>query len=572
MPWWSAYPFSRFVLFFVIGILLETYTKIYTPIIAFFLCFLIVIFWIITSSKSDFWKLRRRFLGGLLACICLVLFGIFHTYHYNQINKKNHFITEEDSIFAYKALVSQEVENRSKTYRTVVSLQEIKTKKGWKNKTGKVLLYLKKNQKLNSIPLKYGDILLIKGQANLVSPPPNPAQFDYAKYLSYQNIFHQQFISNKQFEIINHTTPNYIYLYALQSRNYLSKVLKNLVKGSQEFAIATALLLGVREQMDSEILEAYSKTGLMHILAVSGMHVGLLVIFLEFFFFRNWLKSNNSKKRLSYVFLMLIIVWFYALITGLSPSVFRAVMMFSLMVIGKGFSKRPSIYNTLAVSLFVLLFIDPYLLFSAGLQLSYLAVWGIVYFQPIFNKYWSPSNRIVKWFWGIITVSLAAQLVTFPLGLWYFNQFPNYFLLSNLVIIPISIGVMYVGIMTLMLAWIPIISTFLGWVLSTLIWLMNYITFYFQKLPYANIEGVYVNNFEVLILYGMIICFAFFIHSKKYIYWVILGVLSCFWGVSRIFYTFKISQQNELIVYHFSGKTAYKSAKDKKQLFLRKVN
>lgn len=553
MTWWRAYPFIRFSFFLIIGIWLECNFNIYSPMIVLVFLLLIVVFLVGYFLKnSRFWNIKTIFLGGIGSLI-LIFFGIINTYFYTEKHEKNHIYQEKETIIAYQALINQEVEIRKKTLRTTLKIKAILTKKGWKNAKGEVLVYFRKDT--NTIQkniVEYGDEIIIKNAPQLLTSPLNPNQFDFSRYLSYQNIYHQQFIDKNQYQVIQKTTPNYTFYYSLQFRNFCSNTLKNFVKSERESSIAVALLLGVREQMDNEILEAYSATGLMHVLAVSGMHVGLIVFLLDFLFFKKWKKHQKNSVRYRYASIMLILLWFYALVTGMTPSVLRAVMMFSIMIVGTAISSRVSMYNNLGVSCFILLCFNPFLMYSAGLQLSYMAVWGIVYFQPKLSYYYQPKNKILREIWLIISVSITAQLATFPLGVFYFHQFPNYFLLSNLLIIPLSTIILYVGLIALAFYWLPFINVILGTTLYYGIWLMNEITFQLQKLPFSVSDGIFIQEYELFLLYGMIFLLALFIKYKKLIYWKYIAFLVLIFVSFRIFYIYQLKKQNFIVLYHFN--------------------
>ncbi len=557
MTWWRAYPFIRFTFFFVVGILLESYFHIYFSNIVWIFSGLVLLFIGFSFIKKDVFMQFKSIAIGFFGSIILVLFGIIYTHYHTEKYDKNHIYQQKEEIIAYQIVVQQEVELNKKSYRTIGSITSIltknNTKQTWKNAKGKILLYFKKDtNNTKNINIEYGDKIIIKNSPQLLTPPHNPNQFDYSGYLSGQNIYHQQFVDKNDYQILSKSIPNYFFYYSLQFRNWCSNTLKYFVKTERESAIAVALLLGVREQMDNEVLEAYSATGLMHVLAVSGMHVGLILFILDLLFFKGWKNHKKNIIRYQYTIIMLFLLWFYAVITGLTPSVLRAVMMFSFMIVGSAISARLSMYNNLGVSCFVLLCFNPFLIFSAGLQLSYMAVWGIVYFQPKLAFYYQPKNRILKEIWLIITVSITAQLVTFPLGLLYFHQFPNYFLLSNLLIIPLSTVVLYIGLATLAFSWLPFVNTFLGGALYYGIWLMNFLTFQLQKLPYSVTDGIFISRYELFLIYGMIFLFALFIKSKKLFYWKYISFLVLILSISRIFYISQIKKQDFILLYHFN--------------------
>ena len=250
-------------------------------------------------------------------------------------------------------------------------------------------------------------------------------------------------------------------------RDKLLNILKENGLKNNELAVASALILGYKDDLGEELKHSYSSAGATHVLAVSGLHVG--IIFLVLNFLLNIL-DKNDRFKISKAILLICFLWAYATITGLSPSVVRAATMFSFVTIGKSFGKSSSIYNTLCASAFVLLVYNPYLIMEVGFQLSYLAVVGIVYFQSIIYKWIYVKNKFLKYIWMITSVSIAAQLTTFPLGLLYLHQSPTYLFASNLFVIPGAMLIIGLGILLFITSWIPLISGGIGWLLAKFIW------------------------------------------------------------------------------------------------------
>jgi competence protein ComEC len=237
-------------------------------------------------------------------------------------------------------------------------------------------------------------------------------------------------------------------------------------------------------------------------LAVSGLHVGIIYQIVAWVF----LLGNKRKAKNNWLFLVatIAVLWIYAFITGLSPSVLRAVTMFSVVVLAKVVARQSNIYNTLAVSAFILLLWNPYLLMQVGFQLSYIAVIGIVYLQPKFAQLWNVENRTGKFFWSMTCVSVAAQIATFPIGLLYFHQFPTYFWLSNFIVIPAATVILIGGIALLAFSWLDFIACLIGCGLKWFILVLNSLVFKIQEIPGALISGVDISVFETWLIYGCI--------------------------------------------------------------------
>jgi competence protein ComEC len=283
-------------------------------------------------------------------------------------------------------------------------------------------------------------------------------------------------------------------------RYYFAGVIDQYVRRPESKQIALALLLGQKESLSKEVKQAYSATGTQHILAVSGLHVGIIysILLLPLTFF----KQKGHVLQKSYLIFVLGLIWIYALMTGFSPSVVRAVVMFSLVTLGQMRKRKPSIWNILAFSALLLLVLDPDIQTDLGFQLSYLAVAGIVGLQPILLRMWAPSNRVLDYFWQMATVTLAAQLITSPLTLHYFHSFPTYFLVANLLIVPLSYVILCVGVPFLLLAWIPIVGSVLGASVDFLLFIQNEITYTLQELPAALWKGIHLSFVGMVAIWG----------------------------------------------------------------------
>jgi competence protein ComEC len=460
---------------------------------------------------------KARWLGGALVSIILWLLGWFVTIQHNELNKTDHFskktaqqlvatITSEpkvkDDLVRFTADIKQSV-NNGEAYKT----------------SGTLLITIKDELAKN---LFYGEELLIPAKYAPVDPPYNPGEFNYKKYLANKNVHYQAFFYPKQYKIVTAGKGNPVIAYALQLRQNLVNKLKANMQDTTAIAVASTLILGYKVDLSNDVLQAYSKTGTIHILSVSGGHVAII------YFLLGWMLSflNGYKRgRILKAILIIALIWAYALLTGFSPAVCRAAVMISLVITGKTYSRYINNLNLLAASAFALLLYDPFLLTDVGFQLSYIAVGGLVVFQPIVYKWFSFKNRIADKIWLACSVSIAAQVITFPLSAYYFHQFPVYFLVSNLLIAIPIIVIMYSGLLLLILPQMPYVSKALGYVLEQSILLMNKVLAFIEHSPYASIGKIWLNTFEYLLLYAIIILLFYFLYDKKK--WLISAMLAC---------------------------------------------
>lgn len=333
--------------------------------------------------------------------------------------------------------------------------------------TGKTLLNVQRDSLLQ--PFKVDAVFVTTSPLTDLNPPINPNQFDYKKYLEKQYIYHQIFTDQNQLLSIP-SDKNTIFGYAAQLRTHINSRLKLYNFKPDELALINALLLGQRQDISPEILDSYSKAGAIHILAVSGLHVGIVLLLLNALF--RPLEYHRHGKTIKTV-LILIILWGFAIVAGLSASVTRAVMMFSVVAIGMNLKRPSNIFNTLTISMFFLLLFKPLFLFDVGFQMSYLAVIAIVSFQPFLERLWEPRFKPIRKLWQIFTVTLAAQFGVVPISLFYFHQFPGLFFMSNLVIIPVLGIILGMGILVILLASINLLPYWIADVYGGIISAMN---------------------------------------------------------------------------------------------------
>lgn len=416
--------------------------------------------------------------------------------------------------------------------------------------SGKSLIYFEKDTASRN--LHYGDIICFKGNFNEIFANGNPHEFDYRRYLAIHDIHHQAYVQSgnwmKQGE-----KANFLFQQIFNIRDYLSAQLARSGLDEKNLMVANALLLGQKEYLDKEVLRSYSSAGAMHVLAVSGLHVGIVMLLLGFILgpIKKW-----RRGKVMFLSLMLCGIWFYAIITGLSPSVLRAAVMFSFIVLGKELQRDTSIYQSILVSAFMLIVIEPYIIFQVGFQLSYLAVIGIVYIQPKIANLIYVKNVVLDKAWQITSVSIAAQLATFPLGLYYFHQFPNFFMISNLIVIPLAFALLIIGLSFFILHWIPIISDVLIFVFDSLLSLLNSGVSWIQNLPYSIVWGISIHWYEVFLLYLIIVMGIVALVKKSYK--LLMGgmILSASMLFLNILEVYQINAENKLFVYNVNNEVA----------------
>lgn len=546
---WAPFAMVRVTACLVAGIL----TAIYFPemlsvnSVACITTLLTISYFLIVLAQRES---KFKSVVGLVGLMSIGFIGYGLVLVRTESNNSLHFMNEQDSIQSYMGVVRSVPEVKIKSWKVEMEVKAIKTKL-WKPTEGKVLLYISKD----SLPLnwKYGDQILLRGRPTLLKDPANPGEFDYKRFLGFRNIYHQHFVRMHQVKWLAPANRKGFIFYSHQMREWALGKINLYVNGQQAQAIASALVLGVTEGLDNDLLNAYAASGAMHVLAVSGLHVGIIYALL-LFLLKPFGKFHGSAWLVAG--LSLLCLWSFAFITGLSPSVLRAVTMFSFVALAKPFAQRTNIYNTLAASAFALLLYNPYLIMSVGFQLSYLAVLGIVYLQrPIYNL-WEVKSRIGDWVWQITCVSLAAQIATFSLGLLYFHQFPVYFLVSNLFVIPLSTAVLLAGILLLCFSVIPVAALIIGKFLEWIIYLLNQTVFLTEKLPFSLINNIHITTLQCWLLMGVLVGIVLIFEWKNLK--TLFVALACGVAFSLLQWMqhLNVSSENQWVVYSIKGHTA----------------
>ena len=464
-------------------------------------------FIIFNLNYARFGLYKLRWIGGSVITLILFLAGWVSVIRYNELNSQIHFSKTTAQYLIVKINNEPAVKNGLVRFTAAAEQQVINNKR---IKTSGTLLIAIKDSAANK--LYYGDELLIPAKYNTIDPPFNPAEFNYKRYLANQNIYYQAFLYPKQYIVLDHNAGNTVIAYSLRLRQRLIEKLKLHMRDTSAIAVASTLILGYKADLSNELLQAYSKTGTIHILSVSGGHVAVIYMLLNLVF--GFLGRYRYGKVIKAV-IIITLIWYYSLLTGFSPAVCRAAVMISMIIIGKTYSRYINTLNILALSAFLLLLYDPYFIADVGFQLSYLAVAGLIIFQPLVYKLVTFKNKWGNKLWAACSVSIAAQAITFPLSALYFHQFPVYFLVSNLfIIIPAEI-IICVGMAYLLIPEIQIISATLGWVLEKSILLMNKVLVVIEHAPFASVGKIWLTTTEYLLACILIICLFYFLFDRK---------------------------------------------------------
>ena len=472
----------------VIGILLAHFAKLSFQSILYITIGLVIsagIYWLILRSK-----INKSPLFGILACFCMIGIGMTsyniqnETLRPQYYSNQNHLENQNVIIFQIEKRLKPDAYND----KYIVGIKSFNNKEA----TGHLLINVRRDSVANLFNVD--DVLFTSAELKVIQKPLNPYQFDYSKYLELKQVYHQLYLNSDNILQLSDSKST-IYGYADQLRQTINTKLIEAGFKDEVLSIMNALLLGQRQTIDKTIYNNYVNSGTIHILAVSGLHVGILLWILNFVFSPLlYLKYGHFIRP----FILVSILWSFAVVAGLSPSVTRAVTMFSIISIAMHLKRPTNIYNTLVISAFVILLFEPSFLFSVGFQMSYLAVLGIISVQPTIYKLWKTKYYLTDKLWQILTVTLAAQVGVVPISLFYFHQFPGLFFISNIVVIPFLGLILGLGLLVIAFALIgflpkPIVITY-SFIIESLnhfiAWIAQFEDFLFRDIPFTLLQVI----------------------------------------------------------------------------------
>ncbi|HET9571769.1 MAG TPA: ComEC/Rec2 family competence protein [Bacteroidales bacterium] len=455
-----------------------------------------------------------RWLPGVcIFCLWMALGGI----NGRLLNEKASFPDEANAFLAHVQVVSLPVEKpKSKQCEIAIEKTEVRFN-GWRGKH--LQLYTQKNAAFG-----LGDHLQIKLKPKRPELPTNPFDFDFASWLRHKGICGTTYA--KDWILVKKASNWNIKAMAERMRQLLLERFSKAGIEGGEFALVSALVLGETNQLTVETKTAFSVSGISHILSVSGLHVAVVYAILAFMLsFLNRLDRWRIPKQV----LIILILFFYAFLTGFSPSVIRSAFMFSLLALGKCLHRKSQTLNTVLFSAFVLLLWNPSYLYDLGFQLSYLAVFFIVVVHPKLVAVWTPSVKATRYLWEMLCLSFVAQVGTSPLTIYAFHSFPNYFLVNNLIAVPFSSLIIYVALAFLLLSGLPWLGTLFAWLLETCLHGFLVMVETTGSLPHATTGNLYPNLWQVLGFYLILLTFfiAFLLKRRTWVIPFLVSIL-CF--------------------------------------------
>lgn len=545
IPFFRKAPFIRLLPGFLIGITVQYYFP-HTTLWVYIFSFITISVLIYLQLLSVQLKFRFR---KLTACLLYALFFCLGS----LVTRERSIQYQKDWIGQYPAngytmaiqLTDHPVE-RKKTWKATATILAIKQNKQWKKVSGKILLYFNKD----ITRLQKGLTIITRKTLQPITPIQNPGAFDYKAYCARQNIYHSIYLQQGDFTIAARGFTKKSWLQNTQW--YIRSVFRNYIQGDQERAIAEALVIGYKYELDDDLLQAYSNTGVVHIIAISGMHLGLIYGILILL---TRLLQNNYWIKWIRSLLIFLCIWSFTFLTGAGPSVLRAAVICSFLILGDALHRKTNTYNSLAASAFCLLLLNPFYVWDIGFQLSYMAVLSIVWIAgPLYRSIYF-SFTPMQYLWQLMAVTLSAQVLTTPIILYHFHQFPNLFLITNLLIVPLSGLVLYGCLVLILLSKFTALATFFGKLIQQLLYGMNQCIFFFDEWVYAVTDHIQLNLWQVLLYYTAVVCIACRMLYKKTFWSYIAAVCLCIVTMFHSYRQINIRKSTKIVVYQVQGNT-----------------
>jgi len=558
---WRGRPFLRILPFFAAGILVARngYADRLPPMTTILLlsAFLILLSVALTKSTKSF---KYSWITGLLLDIALLVSGLALTVQ--QISQSEVKLDENPHAVWEGKLITEPVQ-RAKTVKFILKIFKRADRDSILPRSVKVLAYLK----ADTLPagMYLGTTLLFQGKMSPVEAPKNPEEFDYQHYLLDRGIKYRVYINKKRWKKLSAPEEFSIATAFGHWRNRLLQSLRSQGLTQKEYAVAAAILLGYDQLIAPDLHQDFTAAGAVHILCVSGMHVG--IIFLLFNFLFGFLLRFNNGDYMRNI-LLLFMIWSYALLTGLSPSVTRAATMISLFIVADMLGREYDNFNVLAASAFLLLLLHPLLLFDVGFQLSYAAVTGILMFYfPLYRSVYF-GNKILQTIWAALVVSFSAQLGAFAVAAHYFHQFPLYFLLTNLAVFLLSYLIIFSGMAFLVLSWVPFINHLLAFLLAKTVSLLIFMVRFVASLPYSAVYNLYFPWLKVILIFALLV-WSYYLFVRKNLHMLIpaLATLVLLLGMHTLRQV-QLLRQQKFIVYSLRHHTAIDLISGNKHILL----
>jgi competence protein ComEC len=543
LHFWNKMPVFRYLIPLISGILLQWYFK-FSPFLS--IGIISIAFIAIISYNWLFIKYKFRFalIGGIFINLVFLGLGALLVWQKDVRNNKNWYGPQLEGHTGIITILQEPLVLKPNSYKALATVKGIIKNDSIYPATGNIIIYFKKE--IDKDQLTTGSQIIVTKTPDPIENAGNPGSFDYKRFSLFKGITHQVFLQSSDFKILQTKDIGFFKEHISLLRYSIIKILRKYIQGDKEKGLAEALLVGYKDDLDKNLVQAYTNTGVVHLIAISGLHVGLIYTILLFI-------TKKLKTRRMNLFRILVILcglWIFAFLAGAQPSVLRSSLMFSLLATAQATGKRSYSFNALAFSAFILLCINPFLVWDVGFQLSYAAVTSIlIFFRPVYNLL-TTQNKPLDYLWTITSVTLAAQIFTLPVSMYHFHQFPTLFLPTNFIAVPLVCIILIGEVILTAIFFIEPIAKILGFILSKLIFLLNTHIERMNTVSFAVWDGIYLNVIQVILLLAFAATFSSWLFDKKKLlfYCSIASILAFFTLRSISF--FSSVQQQKLIVYN----------------------
>lgn len=541
MNLWREAPFVRLLICLITGIVAQWTCRLPVVVVAGVMggCLLGVMGYFFLPAGKQF---RWRMVMGVMVQLMVVCCGALLLWKNDVRERQDWFGRNYGPSLNVMATLEEPLAEKTNSYKALARVDAVcRGDSAWKG-SGSIILYFRKDSSVRQ--LGYGSCILFRRPLREVRSAGNPGSFDYRSYCLFKGITHQVFLNADDFVLVQGKNRSAVGEMIHESRRLVIEGLKRYIPGKKEQGLAEALLIGYKDDLDKDLVQAYADTGVVHVIAISGLHLGLIYWML--------LRLTVPLRKMRWLRAALIIasLWMFSLMAGAQPSVLRSAVMFTCMAAGEAFSRSGSMYNTLALSAFALLCHNPYWLWDAGFQLSYSAVLSIVlFFRPIYN-WFCFDNKLLDAAWKLNAVTLSAQLLTLPVSVYHFHRFPLLFLFTNLVAVPLSSLILAGEILLCTLLWCPAPARITGRLLHHAIRLMNGYVERLDGVSFAVWEGLSISLPQALLATVIILALGYWLMEKsKASLWLGLSCLLAF-TILRTISFYEAQRRQKLVVYN----------------------
>ncbi len=536
-------PFVRILPALMAGILIQWYGQAH-PLVWIILLIAFTFIACCFFFIPFFRRYKYSIPGGVAILIIFLSLGALLCHHHDIRKNKNWFGKNYNDTVVCLAMIEEPPVKKIRSYKAIASIDG-----------GKIIIYS------DTLP-GYGSRIAFRKTLQPIRNAGNPGGFDYSRYALFKGITHQVYLKRSEYVILTSQNGSLLKNTIYKARSGVLDILRTNIPGKKELGLAEALLIGYKDDLDPELVQTYSNTGVVHIIAISGMHLGLIYWIL--------LVLVKPFKRFRWLRTVVIIagLWAFSLLAGAQPSVLRSALMFSFIALGENFGRKNSVFNSLAASAFLLLCMNPFLLWDAGFQLSYAAVLSIVLFmRPIYNWFYI-KNKLLDFCWKLNAVTIAAQVLTIPLTIYHFHQFPTLFLLSNFLAVPLSSIIVLGEIFLCTVSFLPSLALLAGKLISFLTLVMNKYVEQIETFPASRWGGLQITFLQSILLFIFIAGFSYWLieRSRQSLQWAVLSITGFL--LLRSISFIQCSRQEKIIIYNIPRRKAIDLIEGRKYLFV----